>query len=507
MRIYRPESTRPIPDGAKVNGDKKTVTYKGRDGEIVRAVLTDGGKMRVNQGVWHIAFRDGLDRQQDIAAFEHEGRTRLLASRIQTLIDLCGEPMPTELREYTDRLLPRIKSALQDCGLLPREQTPIVKPLDELIGMYEQALRSRERNVGHICQTIKDVRQVFEACGFHQWQQIKDDKVESYLRDLREGEKHLSYGRSNGLLTACQSFANWIVNSRKWANESPLRGIHKLNAQEDRRRTARALSVDDMKKLMYTTAGGPKRYGMSGRERYLLYRFVIETGLRRGEIQRLRRADFDFDAMTVTVRAEKASKNKQRREQALSPGLCAELKDFMASKLPDAKAFGGSFIALTDKTANMLKADLADADIPYKDDHGDVFHFHALRGECASLLINSGCDPKQAQEIMRHSSIGLTMDTYAKVLGGKKKAQAIASLPDLSLPQKQILAKTGTSDAPEIYGELYSQDKSHRIESGSIGQVNRGSEPITALATQNQRSDCIVVPRVAGPNPVSHPCC
>ena len=63
--------------------------------------------------------------------------------------------------------------------------------------------------------------------------------------------------------------------------------------------TRRALSIDDLRKLVYKTAEEPERFGMSGVERHLLYRFVIETGLRRGEIRRLRRADFDFDAKTL----------------------------------------------------------------------------------------------------------------------------------------------------------------------------------------------------------------
>jgi len=158
----------------------------------------------------------------------------------------------------------------------------------------------------------------------------------------------------------------------------------------------------------------------------------------------------------------------------------------------------------------MLKQDLAAAGIPYKDDRGDAFDFHALRGECASLLIESGVAPKQAQEIMRHSSIGLTMDTYAKVLGKKRKAQAVASLPDLSLPesQQQEAVRTGTDAAdvtPESLRKVYSQDDSHRTESDSIGHGNSNSDPETAIVVQNRGHAEIVDPGVAGSNPVFHP--
>ena len=53
-------------------------------------------------------------------------------------------------------------------------------------------------------------------------------------------------------------------------------------------------------------------------------------------------------------------------------------------KLPAAKAFGGTYKRPTSKTANMLKADLAAADIPYVVD-GLYFDFHALRHQQSPL--------------------------------------------------------------------------------------------------------------------------
>jgi integrase len=103
----------------------------------------------------------------------------------------------------------------------------------------------------------------------------------------------LSYRRSNAYLTAAVAFCNWVVE-RRWARESPLRGLKKLNPAEDQRHTRRALAVEELRTLLRTTAAGPERHGMSGPERYLLYRTAIETGLRAGEIRRLRKSDFDF---------------------------------------------------------------------------------------------------------------------------------------------------------------------------------------------------------------------
>jgi integrase len=60
----------------------------------------------------------------------------------------------------------------------------------------------------------------------------------------------------------------------------------------------------------------------------------------------------------------------------------------------------------------MVRLDLAAADIPYQDDDGRFFDFHALRGQFISLLAASGVHPKVAQVLARHSTINLTMEYY-----------------------------------------------------------------------------------------------
>jgi integrase len=87
-----------------------------------------------------------------------------------------------------------------------------------------------------------------------------------------------------------------------------------LNVRTDVRRERRALSVDEVKRLLAATAAGPERFGMSGPERSLLYRLATETGLRRNELKTLAVSSFDFEACTVTVQA---AFSKHRRQDTL----------------------------------------------------------------------------------------------------------------------------------------------------------------------------------------------
>jgi hypothetical protein len=99
---------------------------------------------------------------------------------------------------------------------------------------------------------------------------------------------------------------------------------------------------------------------------------------------------------------------------------------------------------LTDKTSKMIQADLKDAGIPYVDDAGRYRDFHALRHTTGSWLAANGVHPKVAQAIMRHSDINLTMSRYTHTLKGQE-AQAIRSLPDLSVATAEQQAATGTN--------------------------------------------------------------
>ena len=53
--------------------------------------------------------------------------------------------------------------------------------------------------------------------------------------------------------------------------------------------------------------------------------------------------------------------------------------------------------SLPANTAQMMRADLAAAGIPYEDDSGRVLDFHALRHTYVSRIVESGVSVKVAQ--------------------------------------------------------------------------------------------------------------
>jgi hypothetical protein len=179
---------------------------------------------------------------------------------------------------------------------------------------------------------------------------------------------------------------------------------------------------------------------------------------------------------------------RQTITQHLRQDTAARLREFFKDKLPSAKAFGGQYKLLTKRTSDVLKADLADAGIPYVDKAGQYADFHSLRRTTGSLLAASGVHPKVAQSIMRHSDINLTMSRYSHVLRGQE-SEAIAGLPDLSLPsrQSQQAKATGTDGSGE-WTPKRTRELTPTAFSGSDGSAAIGTtrEKVIAEATSDK---------------------
>jgi integrase len=287
---------------------------------------------------------------------------------------------------------------------------------------YRQYLIDKGDTLDHTRLTHNRIKAILSDDGMNTTslqQNITPSKIQHYLAKRRQSG--LSVKSCNYYLTAIKGFFNWLVLDGR-IDKNPIQHLKGQKALSIRLR--RALEPDEIRRLLETTAVGIERYGMSGYERYLLYRLAIETGLRANEIRHLKVQDFDFKRLTVTV---KAGYSKHRREdiQPLKQDTAAILRDFFKDK--EVKAFGGSYKLLTKRTSSMIKADLVDADIPYIDKAGRYADFHSLRHTTGSLLAAIGIHPKVIQSLMRHSDINLTMTRYTHTLR-EQESRAIASL-------------------------------------------------------------------------------
>jgi len=389
---------------------------------------------------WWIETRDHLGTIRRFAGHTDRNQTKILGDKINKLIvhRVNNEPPDKDLSGWIQAMESKLRTRLVEVGILTPDRATIGKALSENIDDYRESLAARKKSRQYIRATINAVRRIAADCRFTYWSDITAVKVESYLAELRDGG--ISYRRSNAYLMAIKMFTYWMIQQGR-ASESPIRHIKALDVELDRQRKRRGLSVDDLRRLLETTATQAARFGMAGPERVLLYRLAVETGLRANELRSLTVTSFDFERRTITVESQH-TKNHKEAVLPLRADTAAELRQFLAGKLPGVQAFN-----VPTKTAEMLRADLEAAGIPYVDESGRYFDFHALRGETGTLLAAANVSPKLAQTIMRHSDINLTMSRYTHTLAGQE-AQAVESLPDLSLPSRQKKAglRTGTDN-------------------------------------------------------------
>jgi integrase len=175
-----------------------------------------------------------------------------------------------------------------------------------------------------------------------------------------------------------------------------------------------------------------------------LYVLAIYTGLRQGELLGLKWDDIDLGAGMLQVRRAlitakggprlAAPKTKSSRRRLRLTRVAVEtLKSHLERQLEDIDRVGsmwqenglvfasetGAPLDRHDVTSRRFKPLLERARLPH-------FRFHDLRHMCATLLLTKNVNPKVVSEMLGHSSIAITLDTYSHVLPNMQDSAARA---------------------------------------------------------------------------------
>ena len=256
------------------------------------------------------------------------------------------------------------------------------------------------------------------------------------------------------------------------------------------------MSEIEFTRLYDAAYNGRPYFDLSGKDRAILYLTAAYTGLRAGELASLTPDNFDFEADPPAVTVEASySKHRRRDVLPLNHQLAGRLHGWITEKAREpsdakdrSKAVPGQENVSTgllwpgtwcDNAAEMLRRDLKTAEIPYHDNAGRVFDFHALRHQFISNLAKSGAHPKVAQSLARHGTITLTMDRYTH-LSLWDMDNAVQKLPDLpeqgSRPDQ--LQATGT-DGNSLVSQLV-HDPGFSCPSRASSDKRSSSEPANA---------------------------
>ncbi len=336
---------------------------------------------------------------------------------------------------------------------------------------YRHALSDKGNTAEYVAKTIYRCRRIIDITKVGGVNDLTPAAVQAALADIRRGDKEnrpSSLRTCNGYLRAIKGFSKWLVRDGRIMADG-LAHLKQFNESTDRRHERRALSDDELGRLIEAAENGRTAWGMTGPDRAMLYRVAVGTGLRASELFSLTRRSFDLaaDEATVTVHAA-YSKHRRDDVQPIRGDLAVLLGPWLKERPKAGPSFGTSDKA---KTANMIRLDLEAARkkwiddaaedaqrstrerstfLQYRDDAGRCADFHALRHTYITRLVNSGASVKVAQDLARHSDPKLTIGRYAHTRIHDLR-QALDNLPNMGAPARDAetaaTAATGTEDA------------------------------------------------------------
>ncbi len=212
----------------------------------------------------------------------------------------------------------------------------------------------------------------------------------------------------------------------------------------------RVLTVDEMSRLM--DAAKADRMGP-------VFITMLGTGLRISEVVALTWLDVDLTSGVLHVRrgavrsrTPESSTSKMivqdpktrsgKRRIPMPENVVITLKQWKAvqaqEKLLLGTAYADSGRLFTTPTGTPLEARNAARKLEQLAKKAEIDHVnpHALRHTYATRLLEAGVHPKVVQELLGHSTITLTLDTYSHVMPEIKQAAAMA-LDEIMNPTKK----------------------------------------------------------------------
>jgi integrase len=215
----------------------------------------------------------------------------------------------------------------------------------------------------------------------------------------------------------------------------PRNATEAVKPPQVRREEIRPLTPEQVKMLLDAASGDRLE---------ALYVLAVHTGLRQGELLGLKWDDIDLQARTLQVRRAlttakggprlAAPKTKgSRRRVSLTRVAAQAFKGHLERQLEEIDRAGslwqenglvfasetGAPLDRRDLTSRRFKPLLERAGLPH-------FRFHDLRHTCATLLLTQNVNPKVVSEMLGHSSIAITLDTYSHVLPNMQDSAARA---------------------------------------------------------------------------------
>ncbi len=550
--VYKETFTKPIPPGAELFVRKGERFARWTDGKgrtrTTKVITTEAGQDRLlfEAATYTAKYRDGTG-----CIVKQTTGCRTLDAAKAVLVDLETRADKVRSGKWT---------AAED-SVLDYQTTPVSKH----VAAYVEQLRNKRGKGGkpkvsahHVANVEHVLTRITTDCGWKLLRDLNraaaerwaDQRDAEAVQAATEGRKSLSARTINAHLIALTAFGNWCVETGRLIG-NPFARPPKRDEKANRRRTRRALTEDELRRLLTVARLRPlaehgrdavtiidkcdrkegtrrrtwtynpltwegleaaeratrkrlakkpdllARLEHRGRERALIYKALVLTGLRKGELASLTVGHLDLDGPVAFAVLDAADEKAGRgAEIPLRADLTADLRAWLADKLaalqdaarrkigqavPMRLPSDTPLFDIPDGLGRILDRDLAAAGIAKADDRGRTVDVHAMRHTFGTHLSKGGVAPRTAQAAMRHGSLDLTMNTYTdpRLLDVAGALNALPALPLDSRPEGQPHAATGTADASPL-GPMLVPAPAH---SGTSGANAGNSANYSLIAT------------------------
>ena len=511
--VYKKTVTKVLPAGSEIferKGERfaRWVDAKGKKRTAPLTTGNDGSdRIVLTVGTYIAKYRDGSGHIQEVATGCRDAD--------------AARSMLADLERRSELIKARVMTASEDA--IADHQ---LMPLDTHIAAYITYLKGKETSAVRVAGMEAQFKRVNADCGFKQLADLNEAKFTAWLVEQAAGKKKMSAATRNEYRKAFVGFCNWCLRTRR-LSFNPLVHVPLANTKADPRRQRRALNEAELVRLLMVAqlrpladfgrergkvdpeaalARGekPKRSNWEylplkldnieaavaqareslknrpdfiakqerlGRERALIYKTLVLTGLRKGELASLTRAKLSLAGpLPFAVLDAADEKNGNGSTIPLRLDLAADLRAWLDDREKSAAAetnrqtipFGSTIKQDARKEAaakplftvpaglvRILDRDMKAAGIEKRDERGRTVDVHALRHSFGTLLSKGGVSPRTAQAAMRHSDINLTMNTYTdpRLLDVAGAMDALPLLPlDGICGQPEVVKATGTYD-------------------------------------------------------------
>jgi integrase len=170
-----------------------------------------------------------------------------------------------------------------------------------------------------------------------------------------------------------------------------------------------------------------------------LYVSAVHTGMRQGELLALNWQDVDLDegvvrvSQTLTRDGGRLSTGEPKTKRSritihLTQTVVRKLKGHLERQQEEMERLGGLYrdqgLVFTTEVGTLINpTNLRKRSLSFLLERAGLkrIRFHDLRHTCATLLLSKNVHPKYVQELLGHSSVTITLDTYSHVIPGMGK--------------------------------------------------------------------------------------